>query len=104
VNSEKKFEGMLMLLLSSWTAWWLVCTKLTRQAVYVERNIEECLCNHCYSGTAISITYSECMFVALGIHHVMCICHIVICGLTLPMMFFRIISLMGRFLKKSCWT
>jgi len=27
-----------------------------------------------------SITYSECVFVALCIQHAMCMCHIVICG------------------------
>ena len=29
------------------------------------------LCNHCCSGKAKSITYSECVFVAVGILHVM---------------------------------
>jgi len=81
-----------MLFVSSWTACWFVCAQLTKQTVYVERNIEECLCNHCYSGTAISITYSECMFVALGIQHAMHMCHIVTCGLTLSTIFFRFIS------------
>ena len=28
------------------------------------------------SGRAISITYSECVSVALGIKHAMCMCHI----------------------------
>jgi hypothetical protein len=34
------------------------------------------------SGKAISIKYSKCLFVALGIHHAMRMCHIVICGLS----------------------
>ena len=35
--------------------------------------------NHCFHGKAISITYSECVSVALVIQHAMHICHIVIC-------------------------
>ena len=42
-----------------------------RQAVYVHRNIETRSRNHCYSGKAISITYCECVFVALGNQHAM---------------------------------
>jgi hypothetical protein len=37
---------------------------LTRQAVYVQRNIWARSCNHCCSGKAVSITYCECVFVA----------------------------------------
>jgi hypothetical protein len=33
------------------------------QPIYVERNFEWLLCNHCCSGQAISITYSECVTV-----------------------------------------
>jgi hypothetical protein len=40
-----------------------------------------CSCNHCCSGKAVSITYSECVFVDLGIHHAIHMHHIVICGL-----------------------
>jgi len=41
--------------------------------MYVERNIEARSRNHCFSGIAISITYSECVcvFVALVIQHSM---------------------------------
>ena len=44
-------------------------------------NTEVHLCNHCSSGKAISITYFEHVFVALGIQQAMHMCHIVICGL-----------------------
>jgi len=34
-------------------------------------NIEACLHDHCCCGKAIIITYSECVFVVLGIQHPM---------------------------------
>jgi len=34
--------------------------------MYVQRNTEAHLCNHCCSGKAINITQPECVFVALG--------------------------------------
>jgi len=39
--------------------------------MYILHNNEAHLCNHCCSGKAISITYSEHAFVALGIQHTM---------------------------------
>ena len=38
--------------------------------------------NHCCCGNAVSITYSECVSVALGIQHAKCMRHVVICGLS----------------------
>ena len=37
--------------------------------MYVWRNTESRFFNHYCSGKSISITYSECVFVALGIEH-----------------------------------
>jgi len=52
----------------------------------------QCSCNHCCIGKAISITYSECVSVALGIQHAMRMRHIVICDLPRSTVFFHIIS------------
>ena len=43
--------------------------------MYVQRNIEARLCNHCCSGKAISITYSECVSGALGTQREKCMRH-----------------------------
>ena len=45
----------------------------------------------------MSITYSESVFVALGIQKARRMCHIVICGLPHSKIFFHIISQMARF-------
>ena len=50
----------------------------TRHAMHVSRSTETRSCNHCCSGKAISITYSECVSLDLvfqhakGVRHVTC--------------------------------
>ena len=42
-------------------------------------NVAQALsCNQCCSGKQISITYSECVFVALGVQHAMRMHHIIL--------------------------
>jgi len=60
--------------------------RITRQAMYVQCNIETHSCNHRCHRKAISFTYSECVFVALVIQHAMHICHIILSSvLCLPL-------------------
>jgi len=56
--------------------------------MYVQHNTGERSCNHCCSGKAIGITYSECVALALIIQPEMNLLHFVICGLTSSTKFF----------------
>jgi hypothetical protein len=58
--------------------------------MYVERNNEARSINHCCSTTAIPITYSDCVCVALFIQHAIRMRRIVICGLPRQTIFFYI--------------
>ena len=42
--------------------------------MYIKSNIETPSCNNCYKGQEVSITYSDCVSVALGIQHAMRMC------------------------------
>ena len=59
--------------------------------MYVNCSIEARSRNHCCSGKARSIIYSECVFLALSIQHAMRMRHIVICGLYGSTIFFHVI-------------
>jgi len=43
----------------------VISRPLPGQVMYVQRNIEKVSCSHCCCRRAISITYSECVFVAM---------------------------------------
>jgi hypothetical protein len=75
-------------------------THQTTPAMYVWRNIEARSCNHCCSGKAGSITYSECVSVALGIQHAMRMRHIDIWGLSVSTEIFNILLLRPDFRRK----
>jgi hypothetical protein len=59
--------------------------------MYVECKVEARSYNYCCSGKAISITYFQCVFVALGIEHAMRVHNTVIRGLSGSTIFFHII-------------
>jgi hypothetical protein len=75
----------------------------TRQAMYAHRNNKALSSKHCYCGRAITVTYSECVFVALGIQHAMCMRHIVICGLPDCKKCLHIISQTARLGRGGGW-
>jgi len=68
--------------------------------MHLWRNTEVRACNHCCHAKVISITYSECAFVALGIKHAISISHIIICGVPGSTIYFYDIQT-ARFSKKK---
>jgi len=66
-----------------------ICTKplSTKQTLYIETSYWARSCNHCCSGQAISITYSECVCVCVYIYIYICVCVCVcvcVCSLSQP--------------------
>jgi hypothetical protein len=60
--------------------------------MYVKHNIEASTCNNWCSGKAVHITYTECVFIAVGIQHAMRMRHFIICELSGSTLFCHIIS------------
>jgi hypothetical protein len=61
--------------------------------MYVQRNIEARSFNHCCSGKALSITYSESVFVALDIQHATCMRRVTLSSVAWPaLQFFPTLS------------
>jgi hypothetical protein len=68
--------------------------------MYVYHNIEACSCNHCSSGKAVSITYSESLFVAVCFQYIMRMRQIVICGLSISTVFFPQYFMNGKIFEQ----
>jgi len=68
--------------------------------MHMQCNTEVHSYSHCWIGRAISITYSENVFIALGIRYAMHMCHIVISGPPDSTEFLYIISKTAQFKKK----
>jgi len=64
-----------------------------RQPTYVQRNMEVCSCEHFCIENVINFIYSECVYVALLIHHAMCMHHFFLSTVVCPAVtYFLILS------------
>jgi len=81
-------------------------SRLTVHSMYGPSNIQKRSYNHFCSGKAISITYSECVSVALVIQHVKRTFPVAICGLSGFTTFSHTFRTNGTIFggKKSYWT
>ena len=66
-----------------------------------KRNIKALSCNHCCSGKSIRMTYSECVFMALGFQHAMGMGRIITCSLSGSTIFFSHYLINGTILEKK---
>ena len=96
-----QFSQFLIYLWPRVVYWGKCKQKETRQAKCVWRNIEASSCNHWCSGKEMNVTYSEWLFVALGIRHAIRMRHIVICALSGCTLFFHVVTLSAWFSKKK---
>jgi hypothetical protein len=72
----------------------------TSQAMYAQLNIQSPLCNRSWSGKAMNVTYSECVFVYFSTQHAMCMRNLFIRGLPGSTLSFHIISYTHDFREK----
>ena len=96
IKQEQKKTFTIVYITSTWDIWKIlnkkIATNTTRHAKYEKHKTEARSCNKRCSGKAMSITYSECVSVALGIQHALLVRHTVICGLSGTTIFFHIVS------------
>ena len=69
--------------------------------MHVKRSVEVRSCNHSCRGKAVSITYSEFVFVLSCTQHAMRMLHIVICGLSGSTIFFSHYVINGKIFGKK---
>jgi len=84
-----------------WSKFASIYAEDRRQAMYVWRNIETRSCNYCCCGKAISITYSECVFVDLSVQHSLLVRRITLSFVACPaVQYFRDYLIKGRIFEK----
>ena len=69
VLKVKEFLGLYCLCTTSQSKIFEIFLKSTKQAMYVQHNIEARSCNHCFLAKAVINIYSECVFASLVIQH-----------------------------------